>query len=70
MLSRLFPYFSRFLCCTGYEIVTITVQLNGAGTPFTIAAPPGKFMLDPVPYGDWAPGSTFTQFRPFEDGTR
>ena len=26
MLSRLFPYFSRFLCCTGYEIVTITVH--------------------------------------------
>jgi hypothetical protein len=51
------PLFPRWrkVCCTGYQLVTITVGTTYAGTPFTISAPPGKYMLDLLPYASWPP---------------
>jgi hypothetical protein len=43
------------VCCTGYELVTITVQTAYGGTPVNISAPPGKYMLDHEPYASWPP---------------
>lgn len=56
MARRLVPRFFKFLCCTGYETVTMTVQTTALpGTPVTISAPPGKYMLDHEPYPTWPP---------------
>jgi hypothetical protein len=46
------PLFSRWrrVCCTGYELVTTTVQTGYGGTPLNMSAPPGKYMLDYEPF--------------------
>jgi hypothetical protein len=51
------PLFPRWrkVCCTGYQVVTITVQTAYGGTPVNISAPPGKYMLDHEPYATWPP---------------
>ena len=45
----------RKVCCTGYEVVTITVQTADGGTPVNISAPKRKYMLDHEPYPTFAP---------------
>lgn len=50
----LFPRWRR-VCCTGYEVVTIQVQTAYGGTPVTISAPPGKYMVDYEPFATWPP---------------
>jgi hypothetical protein len=59
MAHRLFPRFFKFLCCTGYETVTILTETTALpGTPVTISAPPGKYMLDYMPHATQTPGGS------------
>jgi hypothetical protein len=52
-IARLFPFSKNWLCCTGYEVVTLQLQVPnspGGPIPLNVSCPAGKFMLDYEPH--------------------
>jgi hypothetical protein len=52
-IARLFPFSKKWLCCTGYEIVTLSLQVPnspGGPIPLSMSCPAGKYMLDYEPH--------------------
>jgi hypothetical protein len=52
-IARIFPFSKKWLCCTGYEVVTLQLQVPnspGGPIPLNMSCPAGKYMLDYEPH--------------------